>query len=87
MARGLGSKLLVRATHPIETIPLEYQDRVARLEGNEVELTIRRDSDSVMEILDRLRAASISIDYVSVLSDSLEDVFVRMTGAQQGGQS
>lgn len=87
LARGLGSKLLVRATHQIETIPLEYQDRVARLEGNEVELAIHRDSDSVMEILDRLRAASINIEYVSVLSDSLEDVFVRMTAEQQGGQS
>lgn len=87
LSRGLGSKLLVRATHPIETIPLEYQDRISRLEGNEVELTIHRDSDSVMEILDRLRATSISIDYVSVLSDSLEDVFVRMTGEQVGDQS
>ena len=87
VARGLGSKLLVRASQPIETIPAEYQDRVSRLEGNEVELTIHRDSDSIMQILDRLRAASISIEYVSVLSDSLEDVFIRMTGDQNGSQS
>ena len=87
LARGLGSKLLVRATHTVETIPTEYQDRVTRLEGKEIELAIHRDSDSIMEILDRLRAASISIEYVSVLSDSLEDVFVRMTGEQNGVQS
>lgn len=87
LARGLGSKLLIRATHPIETVPAEYRERVARLDGNEVELAIHRDSDSIMEILDRLRAASISIDYVSVLNDSLEDVFVRMTGEQAGGQA
>jgi len=87
LARGLGSKLLVRATHTIDSIPQDYQDRIARLEGNEVELTIHRDSDSVMEILDRLRAASINIDYVSVLSDSLEDVFVRMTAEQVETQS
>ncbi len=86
LARGLGSKLLVRATHDIDTIPREYQDRVTRLEGNEVELILHRDSDSVMEILDRLRAASMKIDFVSVLSDSLEDVFVRMTGEQEGVQ-
>jgi ABC-2 type transport system ATP-binding protein len=84
LARGLGSKLLVRASHPIETIPSEYRDRVSRLEGNEVELTIHRDTDSIMQILDRLRAASISIDYVSVLNDSLEDVFIRMTGETSG---
>jgi len=85
LARGLGSKLLVRATHPIETIPTEYKERIVRLAGNELELALYRDSDSVMEILDRLRAASMKIDYVSVLSDSLEDVFVRMTG-EHGGE-
>jgi len=83
LARGLGSKLLVRATHPLEAIPSEYTERIVRLEGNEVELTFYRDSDSVMDILDCLRAASIQIDYVSVLNDSLEDVFVRMTGNQK----
>lgn len=83
LARGLGSKLLVKAKAAINHIPDEYQDRIARHEGNEIELTIHRDSDSVMDILDNLRAASIEIDYVSVLSDSLEDVFVRMTGNTQ----
>ncbi|MFT5571332.1 MAG: ABC-2 type transport system ATP-binding protein [Cryomorphaceae bacterium] len=82
LARGLGSKLLVRASHPIETIPRIYKDRVARHEGNELEIILHRDSDSVMDILDRLRAASMNIEYVTVLSDSLEDVFVRMTGDQ-----
>lgn len=82
LARGLGSKLLVRATHAIETVPKEYQGRIVRIDGKELELSIRRDSDSVMEILDRLRAASMKIDYVSVQSDSLEDVFIRMTGDQ-----
>jgi len=87
LSRGLGSKLLIRATHPIDNIPVEYQDRVARLDGNELELSIHRDSDSIMEILDRLRAESINIEYVTVLSDSLEDVFVRMTGEKSGDQS
>ena len=85
LARGLGSKLLVRAANQIETVPVEYQERVARLEGNELELTIHRDSDSVMKILDNLRASSIDVEYVSVLNDSLEDVFVRMTGEQGEG--
>ena len=86
LARGLGSKLLVKAKTPINHVPDEYQDRIARHEGNEIELTIHRDSDSVMDILDNLRAASIDIDFVSVLSDSLEDVFVRMTGNQEVSQ-
>ena len=79
LARGLGSKLLIRATRDIETIPSELQARVVRLEGKELELIFHRDKDSIMEILDRLRAASMQIDFVSVLSDSLQDVFVRLT--------
>jgi len=86
LARGLGSKLLVRAAHDIETIPEALQAQVVRLEANEVELSIHRDKDSIMDILDRLRAASMQIDYVSVLSDSLQDVFVRMTGSQARGR-
>ena len=85
LARGLGSKLLIRAAHDIETVPLDLQDRVVRKEGRELELSIHREEDSVMEILDRLRAASMQIDYVSVLSDSLHDVFVQMTASPGSG--
>jgi len=84
LARGLGSKLLVRASHSIETVPQDLQERILRLEGNEIELSIHRDSDSVMDLLDRLRAAAIKIDYVSVLSDSLQDVFVQLTSRRSG---
>ena len=80
LARGLGSKLLVRAKQAIDVVPAKYVERVARHEICELELVLNRDTDSVMDILDDLRAASIEIDFVSVLNDSLEDVFVRMTG-------
>ena len=83
LARGLGSKLLVRTSHPIETVPDELKDRVVRLEGNEIELTLHRDKDSIMDILDLLRAAPMQIEYVCVLSDSLQDVFVSMTGSKK----
>lgn len=79
LARGLGSKLLVRAAHDIETVPDSLSGKVAKLQGNEIELNLHRDQDSVMEMLDTLRAASIVIDYVSVQSDSLQDVFMKMT--------
>jgi len=85
LARGLGSKLLIRASHDIDSVPAEYRDRVARHQGRELELTIHRETDSIMDILDGLRVAGVVIEYVSVLSDSLEDVFVRMTGEAGGG--
>jgi len=79
LARGLGSKLLIRAKQAIDVVPNDYADRIVRLQDNELELVLNRDTDSVMQILDTLRATGIEIDYVSVLNDSLEDVFVRMT--------
>lgn len=87
LALGLGSKLLIRAKRDIEAVPAELQQRIVRLEGNEIELSIHRDNDSIMEILDSLRSASIHIDYVSVLSDSLQDVFMRMTGNENNDQN
>ena len=83
LARGLGSKLLIKSSQAIESVPEQYQARITRLEGAELELTFHQNSDSMMQILDDLRAASIQIEYVSVLNDSLEDVFVRMTGEPQ----
>ena len=79
LARGLGSKLLIRAASTIAAVPDNLTDKVIRLDGNELELSLHRDQDSVMELLDKLRAASIQIEYVSVLSDSLQDVFMKMT--------
>ena len=82
LARGLGSTLLIRAAHSIETIPSELKNRITRLEDNELELAIHREKDSIMDILDRLRGAAMRIEYVSVLSDNLQDVFVQLTGEQ-----
>ncbi len=90
LARGLGSKLVVRATQDISAVPGELKDKILKLEGRTLELSLRKDQDSIMEILDRLRAAAMTIEHVSVVNDSLEDVFVQMTGnssvESQGGQ-
>jgi ABC-2 type transport system ATP-binding protein len=82
LARGLGSKLLVKSVQDIDTVPDQLKDRVLRLDGKEIELVLHRDKDSIMEMLDSLRSNGVQIDYVSVLSDSLQDVFVQMTGSK-----
>ena len=79
LARGLGSRLLVTASESINNLPGEFTSKVARLEGKELELTFNRETDSIMDILDSLREASIKIEAVSVLNERLEDVFVRLT--------
>lgn len=86
LARGLGSKLFIRAKQDIVNLPVQFEEKIARCEGNELELILNRETDSVMDILDKLRAGSIDIDYVSVLNDSLEDVFVRMTSSAGEGK-
>lgn len=86
LRRGLGSKLLVRASQDISAVPLELQSKVIRLQGRELELTFHRDNDSIMEILDRLRASAMSIEHVAMVNDSLEDVFVQMTGSDNAAQ-
>ena len=55
------------------------KDKIIRFEGSELELSLHRDHDSVMTLLDILRDAAIEIEHVSVLSDSLQDVFMKMT--------
>ena len=79
LAKGLGNTLLVRASHEIQDVPVSYRAQITRQEDNELEISLNRDSDSVMQILDDLRASGIQIEYVSVLNDSLEDVFVSLT--------
>lgn len=79
LALGLGNRLLVTAQKPINNVPAEFTDKVARIEGKELELMLNRETDSMMDILDRLRDASIEIETVTVLSERLEEVFVRLT--------
>ncbi len=79
LERGLGSRLLVTARDEISKVPNGLSDRVACIEGKELELLLNRETDSMMDILDHLRAESIEIEAVTVLNERLEDVFVRLT--------
>ncbi len=83
LARGLGSKLLIRTKQTIESVPKPYKANVVKLDGAEVEIALNRECDSVMKILDDFRSAGFDVEYVSVLNDSLEDVFVRMTATEE----
>lgn len=79
LARGLGSKLLIRAKKPFRSVPKTLKDKVLRHDGTELELRLHREQDNVIEILDLLRTHSIQVDYINVQEDSLEDVFVQLT--------
>lgn len=85
--RGLGSVLVVRAKQQIEALPADIETRVLEKSDLELQLSYRRDQDSMMEMLDSIRNTGIEIDSVSVENESLEDVFVKMTSkdATTGG--
>ncbi|WP_435064630.1 ABC transporter ATP-binding protein [Halobaculum sp. EA56] len=44
-------------------------------------LAVRTDGDAVYDLFDALRAAGVTLDRVDTVERSLEDVFVRLTGA------
>ena len=86
LAKGLGNTLLVRSKQSINSVPPSYESKVSRLEANEVEIVLNREVDSVMQILDDLRQHGLDIEFVNVMNDSLEDVFVRLTVAPGGAR-
>ncbi|SHG41457.1 ABC transporter ATP-binding protein [Halobaculum gomorrense] len=48
---------------------------------------VRTDGDAAYDLFDALRAADVTLDRVDTVEPSLEDVFVRLTGAGAGGTS
>jgi len=87
LARGLGSRLLITACQDIKHVPQKLSNKVERVEGKELELTFNRETDSIMDMLDELRASSIVIESVTVLNERLEDVFVRLTSKSELGRT
>ena len=82
MSRGLGQKLTVSSNSPLPDVPTELQRKIVNASEFQLELRLRREQDSVIDILDQLRAANFQIDDIGVETDSLEDIFVQLTGEQ-----
>ncbi|MDG2089229.1 MAG: ABC transporter ATP-binding protein [Arenicellaceae bacterium] len=82
MSRGLGQKLTVSSNSPLPDVPTELQRKIVNASEFQLELRLRREQDSVIDILDQLRAANFQIDDIGVETDSLEDIFVQLTSEQ-----
>ena len=87
LARGLGSKLVVTSRAPIGPLPPALQAKVVEQSEHELQLSFHREHDSVMVTLDLLRSAGVEVDYVAVEGDSLQDVFVQLTGDSTSTQA
>ena len=82
MRRGLGQKLTVSSNSPLPDVPTELQRKIVNASEFQLELCLHREQDSVIDILDQLRAANFQIDDIGVETDSLEDIFVQLTSEQ-----
>lgn len=90
LARGIFRSLHVVAADEIRAVPAAVEDKVKAVHGCCMELRLRRDSDSVVGVLDTIRAAGIDVRDIHMEDDDLEDVFIqltRRTGNEAGGVS
>lgn len=83
LARGLGSQLQVQVGQTPVTIPEQIRAKLISISDNELLFSFNRDQDQIMTILDVLRDAGNEIKQVTVKNDSLEDVFVQLTGMSE----
>jgi ABC-2 type transport system ATP-binding protein len=81
LARGIGRTLRLRvATEtPLATLPPALAAKVRSHDGVRLELTLSRDTDSVVAVLDALRAHGATITDVHTEAADLEDVFIELT--------
>ena len=81
LARGIGGtrRLCVTTRVPVVRLPDSLARRLRRQEDNRLEFELARDTDSVIELLDALRAHGAEIADLATESADLEDVFVELT--------
>jgi len=84
LARGISRSLHVLAARDIESVPEGVRDMVTAVHGSSMELRLRRDSDSVVSVLDSIREAGIEVLDIHMEDDDLEDVFIQLT---RGGRA
>ncbi|MGA8259808.1 MAG: ABC transporter ATP-binding protein [Arenicellales bacterium] len=79
LARGIFRSLRVVTAGEIEFVPEAVRDKVKAVHGCCMDLRLRRDSDSVLEVLDTIRNAGIEVRDIHMEDDDLEDVFMQLT--------
>jgi ABC-2 type transport system ATP-binding protein len=84
LARGIYRSLHVFAAEDIDAVPEAVEDKVKSVRGCVMELRLRRDSDSVVGVLDTIRDSGIEIRDIYMEDDDLEDVFMQLTRRSPG---
>lgn len=84
MARGIGRRmhLSVTVAEPLAKVPVELEKKLVRHEDNCIVLELDRDQDSVIGVLDSLRAGGAHVTDLHTEQADLEDIFVDVIGKQ-----
>ena len=81
LARGISRTLHIHTREPARTLPPSLADKIKCVTDDYIELSFNldREEDSVMQVLDTIRDAGVSVIDIRVEEDDLEDVFVQLT--------
>ncbi len=80
LARGMGAfTLSVTTTQPVMGLPSAVSALVKSRDGNRVVFQLHRHTDSIIGIIDALRASGATITDLHTLEPDLEDVFIAIT--------
>ncbi|MCR4301194.1 MAG: ABC transporter ATP-binding protein [Sulfuricaulis sp.] len=85
LARGIGRtrRVCITTEQPLGPLPGNLAEKVRRQEGNQLELQLDKSADSVIAVLDVLRAHGAVIIDLNMEGADLEDVFVELTRRQK----
>ena len=85
LMRGIGHtrRVCITTEQPLGRLPETLEKKVRRQEGNQLELRLDKSTDSVMAVLDALRAHGVVITDLNMEGADLEDVFVELTQTQK----
>ncbi len=85
LARGVGRTLRLALTtaQPLAAVPPPLAAKLRRLDGNRIELQLEKEADSIIAVLDALRAQGATVVDLEVEEADLEDVFFELTGSRR----
>jgi ABC-2 type transport system ATP-binding protein len=75
---GARCKVTVSLAKPLTAVPAQLADKVLSQQGEKIELQIDKGHDSIMGVLDSLRAAGATVADLKTEQADLEDVFVEL---------
>ncbi len=81
LARGINTTLWVTTAEPLASCPPALMEKVKSRNGNQLELQLRKDTDSIVAVLDALRQAGAVITDLYTQDTDLEDIFMEITRA------